>query len=158
MWANPTLFISWFINFNINYTIIILLWYYKNIHYSYRQVCVWNCANSIKLCCVSCNTSFFIEDFSRKTETLHIAYCTKNKFSINDLFSKCDQIRSFLRLWSHLPKKSFMENLIFCTSVNSARVIIGSARLIKKFLMKMSVCLLFLTPIWMFMVASLIIR
>ena len=34
-------------------------------------------------------------------------------FSIKDFFSKCDQIRSFLRIWSHLLKKSFMENFIF---------------------------------------------
>ena len=27
-------------------------------------------------------------------------------FSIKDFFSKCDQIRSPLRIWSHLPKKS----------------------------------------------------
>ena len=38
----------------------------------------------------------------------------KMKFSIKDFFSKCDQIRSFLRIWSHLLKKSFMENFIFC--------------------------------------------
>ena len=31
---------------------------------------------------------------------------TKMKFSIKDFFSKCDQIRSFLRIWSHLLKKS----------------------------------------------------
>ena len=36
------------------------------------------------------------------------------KFSIKDFFSKYDQIRSFLRIWSHLLKKSLMENLIFC--------------------------------------------
>ena len=36
------------------------------------------------------------------------------KFSIKDLFSKCDQIRIFLRIWSHLLKKSLMENFIFC--------------------------------------------
>ena len=35
------------------------------------------------------------------------------KFSIKDLFSKWDQIRSFLRIWSHLLKKSLMENLFF---------------------------------------------
>ena len=35
------------------------------------------------------------------------------KFSIKDFFSKCDQIRSFLRIWSHLLKKYFMENFIF---------------------------------------------
>ena len=38
----------------------------------------------------------------------------KTKFSIKDLFSKCDQIRSFLRIWSHLLKKSLMGNFIFC--------------------------------------------
>ena len=37
----------------------------------------------------------------------------KMKFSIKDFFSKCDQIRSFLRIWSHLLKKSFMENFTF---------------------------------------------
>ena len=29
----------------------------------------------------------------------------KTKISIKDLFSKCDQIRTFLRIWSHLLKK-----------------------------------------------------
>ena len=33
---------------------------------------------------------------------------------MKDFCSKCDQIRSFLRIWSHLLKKSFMENFIFC--------------------------------------------
>ena len=41
--------------------------------------------------------------------------CTaqKMKFSIEDFFSKCDQIRNFLRISSHLLKRSFMENFIF---------------------------------------------
>ena len=38
----------------------------------------------------------------------------KMKFSIKDFFSKCDQIRRKLRIWSHLLKKSLMENFIFC--------------------------------------------
>ena len=38
----------------------------------------------------------------------------KMKFSIEDFFSKYDQIRSFLQIWLHLLKKSFMENFIFC--------------------------------------------
>ena len=38
----------------------------------------------------------------------------KMKFSITDFFSKCDQIRSFLRIWLHLLKKSVMKNSIFC--------------------------------------------
>ena len=36
------------------------------------------------------------------------------KFSIKDLFSKCDQIRRKLRIWSHLLQKSWIENFIFC--------------------------------------------
>ena len=36
------------------------------------------------------------------------------KFSIEDFFSKCDQIRRKLRIWSHLLKKPVMENFIFC--------------------------------------------
>ena len=35
------------------------------------------------------------------------------KFSIKDSFSKCDQIRSFLRIWSHIRKKSLMETSFF---------------------------------------------
>ena len=38
------------------------------------------------------------------------------KFSIKDFFSKCDQIRRKLRIWSHLRKKSLMENFIFMCS------------------------------------------
>ena len=38
----------------------------------------------------------------------------KMKFSIEDFFSKCDQTRRKLWMWSHLLKKSLMENLIFC--------------------------------------------
>ena len=35
------------------------------------------------------------------------------KFFIKDFFGKCDQIRSYLQIWSHLLKKSLMENFIF---------------------------------------------
>ena len=35
------------------------------------------------------------------------------KFSIKEFFSKFDQIRRKLRIWSHLLKKSLMENFIF---------------------------------------------
>ena len=38
----------------------------------------------------------------------------KMKFFIKDFFSKCDEIRSFLWIWSHLLKNSLMENFIFC--------------------------------------------
>ena len=45
----------------------------------------------------------------------------KMKFSIQDFFSKCDQIRSFLRIWSHLLKKSLMNNFIFCACLVQQR-------------------------------------
>ena len=37
----------------------------------------------------------------------------KMKFSIKALFSICDQIRKKSWIWSHLLKKSLMENFIF---------------------------------------------
>ena len=38
----------------------------------------------------------------------------KIKFCIKDFFSKCDQIRRKLRIWSHLLDKFLMGNFIFC--------------------------------------------
>ena len=38
----------------------------------------------------------------------------KMKFSIKDFFSKCDHIHKKVRIWSHLTKKSLLENFIFC--------------------------------------------
>ena len=63
----------------------------------------------LTLLCASCLPQFF---FSRN---FHFA-AQKNaqKFFIKDLFSKCDQIRRKLRIWSHLLKKSFMKNFFFC--------------------------------------------
>ena len=50
----------------------------------------------------------------KKIDEHILKHCTKNKFSIKDCFSKCDQICRKLRIWSHLLKKSLMENFIFC--------------------------------------------
>lgn len=36
------------------------------------------------------------------------------KFFIRNFFRKCDQIFRFLRMWSHLQKKSLRENVNFC--------------------------------------------
>ena len=44
----------------------------------------------------------------------HMHNAEKMKFSIKDFFIKCNQIRRKLRIWSHLRKKSLMENFIFC--------------------------------------------
>ena len=45
---------------------------------------------------------------------MHSVTAQKMKFSIKDFFSKYDQIRSFLRIWSYLLKIPLMENFIFC--------------------------------------------
>ena len=43
--------------------------------------------------------------------------CTKKiRFSIKDFFRKCDQIRSFMLICSHLLKKSLMKNFTFLCS------------------------------------------
>ena len=41
-------------------------------------------------------------------------------FSIKDFFSECEQIHSFLLIWSHLLEISLMENFIFY-AVNNVR-------------------------------------
>ena len=47
------------------------------------------------------------------------------KFSMEDFFSKCDQNRRKLRIWSHLLKKFFLENFIFLSSDASDIFIYG---------------------------------
>ena len=51
----------------------------------------------------------------------------KMKFSIKGFFSKCDQIRSFLWICSHLMKKSLMENFIFCAVFHCTATLIRRA-------------------------------
>ena len=48
----------------------------------------------------------------------------KMSFPFHDFFKKCDQIRSFLRTWSNLMKKSLVKNFIFCAAdvLNSSKV------------------------------------
>ena len=41
----------------------------------------------------------------------------KIKFPIKDFFSKCDQIRSFRRIWSYLLAKSLKEKEFFAVHV-----------------------------------------
>ena len=54
-----------------------------------------------------------------------IVYTTqKMKLSIKDLFGKCEQIRSFLRIWSHLLKKSVMENFTFVQCIDDALILL----------------------------------
>ena len=65
---------------------------------------------TIGLCKINLNDDNFDDGDPTKRENT----TQKMKFSIQDFFSKCDQIFSFLWIWSHLLKKSLMENFIFC--------------------------------------------
>ena len=64
---------------------------------------------------------FMPKIWSEKIETFYLVFINSNrnaiqkmKFFIKTFFSKCDQIRSYLQIWSHLLKKSLIENFIFC--------------------------------------------
>ena len=59
-------------------------------------------------------------DLDMETNIVNITSVTtqKIKFPIKDFFSKCDQIRRKLRIWSHLLKKSLTENFNFLCSVS----------------------------------------
>ena len=64
---------------------------------------------------------FQIPDSADKKPVIHLRHShtvQKMKLSIQDFFSKFDQIRRKLRIWSHLLKKSLMENFILFYSVN----------------------------------------
>ena len=45
---------------------------------------------------------------------VNFALHKKMKFCIKNFFSKCDQIRTKLWIWSHLLMKSLMKNCIIC--------------------------------------------
>ena len=88
---------------------------------------IFLCSVCWNLLCIKKSISFFVWCLSLKgvkhsdTRLLpqyfqirHHSLHKKMKFS----FSKCDQIRSFLRVWSHLRNKSLMENFIFCAVKN----------------------------------------
>ena len=67
------------------------------------------------------------------------------KFSIKDFFSKCDQNRRKLWIWSNLLKKSLMENFIFCTvsvfptGINLFKINIRNTRTIYEICLKLTI-------------------
>ena len=63
---------------------------------------------------VHSNIARVVVERTKKLNRGYVHTVQKMKFSMKDFFSKCDQIRSFLWIWSHLLKKSLMENFIFC--------------------------------------------
>ena len=60
------------------------------------------------------NLSDGLKFYFRQVQANFFHTAQKMKFFIEDFFSKCDQIHKKLRIWSHLLKKSLMENFIFC--------------------------------------------
>ena len=68
----------------------------------------------------------------------------KIKFSIKDFFSKYDQIRTKLRIWLHLLKKSLTENFIFCAVSRTA-----ATCNIEHFVIRWSTLLSQRAPSWM---------
>ena len=63
-----------------------------------------------------CSAHFFVNLIKKTKLSVYDEIYTAQKmnFSIKDLFSKCDQVRRFLRIRSHLLKKSLMRNFFFC--------------------------------------------
>ena len=97
----------------------------KNNHGSLLLLHFLNCTNGIKL---RITDTFFEKSSSVKehlfkstnyknrkiTQNQQTNTAQKIKFSIRDFFSKCDQIRSFLRILTHLLQKSLVEKFFFC--------------------------------------------
>ena len=60
------------------------------------------------------NPVYVINWFGYRISILAHITAQKMKFSIKDFFSKRDQSRRKLRIWSHFLKKLLIENFIFC--------------------------------------------
>ena len=67
-----------------------------------------------------------IADIWQAPKCASLIYFTtqKMKLFLRDIFSKCDQICSFRQIWSHLLKKSLMENFIFCVVLVTALLLV----------------------------------
>ena len=63
---------------------------------------------------------FVFEENCSVLEIFRLSYTPqKIKFFIKEFFSKCDQIRRKMQIWSHFLKKSLTENFIFCAVIPS---------------------------------------
>ena len=72
-----------------------------SFHLWWRETMLKRAYLSISL---SIYLSIYLSITAQKNEVFHYGF----------LFSKCNQIRSFLRIWSYLLKKLVMENFILC--------------------------------------------
>ena len=82
------------------------------IYYLMLQV-LKNVMRMYLLC--SCSSNLSLSQFLCIWSKLVNCTAQKLKFSIKYFFSKCYQIRRNQWSWSHLLKKSLMENFIFCS-------------------------------------------
>ena len=97
--------------FHIVLIIAMFLLLYLNRDLTFRGLRAKCLKLKIEICRYKESVSIsFVTKFSQRQETVT---AQKIKFSIKDFSSKCDQIRK-LRNWSHLLKKSLIENFIFC--------------------------------------------
>ena len=86
---------------------------YQKTSWPWNEHCFCvSCVSASVILKVVCSFMDWIQKLKEPWEVLAIA--RKVKFPIDDFFSKCEQMGSFLRIWSHLLKKSSMENFIFC--------------------------------------------
>ena len=70
----------------------------------------------VTLCWVNNDESMCPNKFCHSMEQYFSHTAQKMRFSIMDFFSKYDQIRRKLWIWSQLLKKCLMENLFFVPS------------------------------------------
>ena len=134
-----------------SYSVILMFWtyYWKHLRSLYLQVIKLNVKwvpmeqNQIA---DSLSKSFDFDDWGTTDASTNTSLicgfpiCTKNKVFLSNFFSKCDQIRRFLRIWSHLLKKFLMENFIFCAvrwapcsclkAVNLLRILLDKSKIV----------------------------
>ena len=67
-----------------------------------------------------------------KKRIINKASCTAQKinFSIKDFFSKCDQIRRKLRIWSHLLKKYLMKNFFVQCYIPVSQIVFSNFHIV----------------------------
>ena len=87
--------------------------YKKIASYTYHAKGVINTHNSLL------DFEYFLQGYTKGLFCKRHTTAQKMRFSIKDFFSKCDQIRIFMRIWPYLQKKSLIENFIFCAVIVS---------------------------------------
>ena len=106
------LVIIWFAHSHLRTKAGIYRYLFACSHFQSVRRNLWTKKKSIFLSKI-CRASFFSFSLHLIQDQPLTITTQKMKFSIKDFFSKCDQIRRKLGSWSHLLKKSLMENFFF---------------------------------------------